>query len=1640
MGDHETEDHYGEKTMVFSAEDASMDVTHSHTVIIANDLDLPDQHGERLSTSKGDALKDMDFFFPVVLEKAEPCILPKTTSSSTHSFDPEFVNLLASFSKPSQPRDNAVLHKVEQHAPTKPHDKENQAPTFRSTTRENLPHKTAKIAESSTRGVVLSEDTQGMELTSVFTGHMRNAADDPLQCLFPPLDLYQRSEHRETAEQKSRQRSLPNPNDARITTKISGADSKKNRLGVQSPKMGNTTNLRFTQTCTLPENRQISQNKNALGLETYANGNTAESDDMDMTRSQTVAVDCRSLHAVTTLTKQQQEISRFSISAPYKPSEDFGNDMDFTMCQTAVIEANNLDVSKPSLSVNAERSVRIMADDQRDRAVNQGNVTIVNSAFDDMEITQSQTAAIESLHRVEPLQIKQISQDIVTPSTTWNNPLVDDDMEFTTCHTRVFETKGVHVPIGHVGILGFNKRFSLESDDMEMTKSQTVAIDAKSLNAAIGTLQNKKHAFMPAVTKAWIQNTSQEEDAMEMTKVHSNTVLLSEDAMGKGTCQREGFEHYNYESDEMEMTKCQTVAIDAKFLNAVNPSENKRQKSLAFKTTIDHKSGLSMPGKPLGSFFSKTEPAVDTDTQTRPMIGLRQDLDRSQTRPIEVKPQTFLEDTRTMEREGLEQYNCESDDMEITKCQTVSIDAKNLKAVDLLQNKKRKSLAFVAACAKVHTAPEDGYGEDNIHTNTEADSDMEFTRCQTRLIETKHLAFVKPSLKISSGRSFPTLDSSRHLPISINAVEDTTKGSYVTNSLPEANQENGRHTLCSDDMELTRSQTVALNCKSTGISNTLFHKARKSQPVSKEKSADMDVKGLHVISSESRNPEELDITRSHTVAIESMDVRSRDDASLKHSQVTGPLDRLSTSHSGSAGECGVDPKSRSHGLTDLGDMELTRSGTILIKSNQEETTTSTAMSLDSKVTKVCDLTDRLDPLQNALKSIPLSVDKWNAQTCGASSESTAMQTKTGSECEPRQDYSPLSGVLERGSCVNAAVEGVDNTCSTKTRRMSLVDLQFKLRLMSRQLNEPTEKLAVDDCDAPLSHPKSASEGISDKTQLLTSPQRNPKTQMTDDTEYTQTEQFAEVDQPCATAPLTVNRKSLTSRLSLGNVLPKLPKKTPQKIKPADPNKISRSGRTSVEEPGNQIISNVTHEMSGSMIDDIVFEVLPNISSEGDLSESSVTSEHGSPLQESVVQGTSEEFGELSPRHPIVTQGKRRPSPVDGEDTTVAEKRRRPTSNTTIEMLASHLDHTPEDLLINRHINHPKQRVYESDHQHLAEKVERLKARMKDQGRHMHSVNKPLWEELICFSNEDANLDEQQKLREKREEADGMLKSLDDCIQELEAELAAVEGSELQNVTTELADNERQMHEMEVQKQCNMDQVKRLQTEIQDLNGHITMLHRVNEWKVAERRDNHDVYSFLYGSLRVEVAFDTCAAGRKKTTRRSKGPEENNGRNTLDVNFKLALDEEKSTCHARLVHTLLSEFIRGRSDWVATYPSHRYVPKLLHDVGLVVGRCRLLGEEVHRLRTWGALKFNILDIRCVDTRVHMVFSSLEAMAKFELSLEVTVAYPCCPLQMQDFRSHIGSTVAHRVEEIVSTVSPGKNYLTNIVKAIHGALLS
>ncbi|KAM6954035.1 outer kinetochore KNL1 complex subunit KNL1 [Aplochiton taeniatus] len=348
-------------------------------------------------------------------------------------------------------------------------------------------------------------------------------------------------------------------------------------------------------------------------------------------------------------------------------------------------------------------------------------------------------------------------------------------------------------------------------------------------------------------------------------------------------------------------------------------------------------------------------------------------------------------------------------------------------------------------------------------------------------------------------------------------------------------------------------------------------------------------------------------------------------------------------------------------------------------------------------------------------------------------------------------------------------------------------------------------------------------------------------------------------------------------------------------------------------------------------------------------------------------------------------------------------------------LASDLEHDIKDLLIGNHINRPKQRVYEVDCQKLTEIAEGFKGRTRDQDNPLKSVNRGLWEAVTAFSN-----NELQSLGAKLKERASFFNKR-----------SKVRSHEMKEVLySNLLSTSKKRH--------FMDQLDVLRDQSRDLEALIAELQRINEWKIGERGDNTIVYSFLHDTLLLNVVMENPD---------EKDVHGQTERNISSISFQLKLDDEKSQCHARLVHKLLSEYTESGKPWVTKYPTSHYVPKvfmhafsaLLQDVGLVVGRCRLLGEEVHRMKRWGALRLDILDISCVDTRVRILFSSLQAMAKFELTIAVTYTYPFCLLRVEDFRNYIGQTTIHQVEEIVFSVAPAKNYLTKIVKSIHDTLL-
>ncbi|XP_019726284.1 uncharacterized protein knl1 [Hippocampus comes] len=398
-----------------------------------------------------------------------------------------------------------------------------------------------------------------------------------------------------------------------------------------------------------------------------------------------------------------------------------------------------------------------------------------------------------------------------------------------------------------------------------------------------------------------------------------------------------------------------------------------------------------------------------------------------------------------------------------------------------------------------------------------------------------------------------------------------------------------------------------------------------------------------------------------------------------------------------------------------------------------------------------------------------------------------------------------------------------------------------------------------------------------------------------------------------------------------------------------------------------------------------------------------------------------------------------------------------------------------DILKNKHINYPKRIAYEADFEIVSQKMEGLNCRMLDLNKPLKVINHDLWADVKKSSEKEIRAlgvklkernnffrkmskvrahemkavlysslvqtlaDEQQKFK-SAVESNEMIQILDNCIGDLEAELAAVEEKgtenmsslkslqeEMKNVNEALDDKNRQIHELEVQKKQASGKLSSLKAETRNLESFIGTLHTLTEWRFREKTENYTVYTFLYDTLHLQLVHAGNSA--------EKEPEHK----TAQVNFQFLLHDEDSESHACLVHKLLSQHIKGETAWVERYPTSSCIPKLLHDVSSVVSTCRLLGEELRMLKMWGGLRLNIVDIRCEDTRVNLVFSSLRKRCKFEVTLSVTIANHLYVLQVHGFNNVIGDTTAKQIERIVESFTPAKKLLTKIVKKINCDLL-
>ncbi|KAK4822371.1 hypothetical protein QYF61_013562 [Mycteria americana] len=405
--------------------------------------------------------------------------------------------------------------------------------------------------------------------------------------------------------------------------------------------------------------------------------------------------------------------------------------------------------------------------------------------------------------------------------------------------------------------------------------------------------------------------------------------------------------------------------------------------------------------------------------------------------------------------------------------------------------------------------------------------------------------------------------------------------------------------------------------------------------------------------------------------------------------------------------------------------------------------------------------------------------------------------------------------------------------------------------------------------------------------------------------------------------------------------------------------------------------------------------------------------------------------------------------------------------------------TPEDLIYSQYVYRPKLRIYEEDCQALSRMIDELKLYANVQDQLLVNVNKSLWEvmrtcsdeELKSFGaelnkmksyftkeskilahNEKATLyskllqsaqEQQGKLQSRIEKVDELLKEAESCLvalggdsdwEEWEADCSheMAEGKtlkeELESLQAQEEELQRELSDLETQNEqmlAEMNQLKEKEKSCQEL------LERYDftEWEITEWSEQQAVFNFLYDSIELTVVFGPPIDGDDFG--------EDPSRKIVSLNFESLLDEEKAPPSSCLVQRLIFQFIESQGCWQEKCPTLYYLPQVLHDVSLVVSRCKILGEEIEFLERWGG-KFNLLKTDINDTKVKLLFSASATFAKFELTLSLSANYPAASLPFT-VQKQIGNIGEEEISAVLANVPVGYHYLRRIVSLVHQNLL-
>ncbi|XP_050976758.1 uncharacterized protein knl1 isoform X1 [Labeo rohita] len=1857
-----------DRTMLLGEDTGYMDITHSHTITIDEDYDIEKETNPDLSINMAQTVRDG-------LNVTSQKVLPREAKAERKNAanDSDFSAFLASMSLPTV---NTVKLQNPANTSTSEIDKENHLPSFlmkqhpgdkgNSQQPSGLQRRRSRVAfvedddlevtKSHTVVIENKDNTQrftpsvseNQRSVAFMTSAFSNVPDDMELTLSQTAAINVKvtgniTRNVQAALDHNRSQHFPEDDDAMEMTGAFDASVREKDLtmSMKEQTQPSVPTIRRMSSFNMVENGETTdQNKAGYLQSNVSVAQTANSDDMEMTGTFDVPVREKD-HTVSMKESAQPPILKVRRMSSLTM---IGNG---EMSNLSIAQTTNLDdmemTEAVDVSIREKEEVLFPKASKVSIFDSFGNREIVdrnkfNSNFiaptanpDDMEMTQCQTIVLEdkqssgnkpfsnsrkslplaslsrsvredehtgtikeeALHPV-PIVRRMSSLNVIGNGEMSNLSFAQtgnlDDMEMTgAVDISIQEKKEVLYPkaskmsifdsFGNGEIVDQNKSSNkfiaptANPDDMEMTQCQTIVLEDKQSSESKPFSNSRKSLPLASLSRSvredeYTGNIKKEalHPAPGVNKtscfdLFGNRVIMDHDKSGHLSVAQ------TPNSDEMEMTQCQTIFLDANQVSGDKPLSNTRKNWPRTSVSgTEGSDGMDMTQAFTGRIILNALSASKKErgeSILMPATTASAQHNESDCMDLTCQPSTF---------DGISPPS--PDEMELTRCTTINIDsnrtwlggAMNITGSRRAPFSANQTITVVEPMemTEVHMAPIseqkhkafmtrrksgarmmplmcDPESTDNRQTDFSNPDDMDMTQCQTVVLEAENCKRPKPfsksrkSLNLVSTSSSPDVDGME--------ITQALTGSIVLKSFVSNEESKHERNLL----------PVAQSCQTQDESDCMEMTCQASASNLAIPCVDdeMELTGCNTIAVDSKS----------TLAASATEIKAQESALWASTSVSrGTVASEEQNEVSEAAKCAINHVFPSKHVLDLDSTN--------IKCNNTETISycPAGMQADKNVM----MTDEDMQVMNVL-TMPIEIEESVSLN-----EKEEAHIKTFCDTRNEEEGQALwhnkeqstSSVQIEGSSSNESV--VDSFIKeelqhAKARRRSLADFQMELHNMSRRIQDE-HKVMTGSTTAPL--PSYSLPENSPKEQCEMDISSQPTSNVTPNIKQINNSVKNE-----KTTPFSLKKKGFSSRLSLCGIVPKLPKRATT----ATPNKTVTISTNDSQCLQLEKHFDVVEQNSSCKTVDINDEEFPEMSSEEDLSRSlenwPINKQDSSddslavpkteePLEDTVFESatsTSPCFKRPHPEEDPITAERTKKACVSDmgpdcheaavqwegnftrhaaqnpkaktiEDTGVSESTLRYSQfdshldgtldhafdfnkkledgSITVNEFLSHFGinfvihrsrpsalpdscragetRTMEDLLKEKYIYHPKQRVYEQDCKNLTEIVERLKEQMPEQEKSMGCINGALHQEICTLSEEQlkrfgsklkerrayfgkrskalshemkgvlyselikTTQDAKQSLISKIKETDEMIEDLDGCINDLETELGFVEAmimgdrldaprtrpalkskeEDLHRLNAAVTEKERKIGELEIQLKTLESQQEKLHRESSSLKSNLATLNSLNEWRLDATDERGALFTFLHKTVHLQVNLQT-PAGKEWMT---EGVERN-----IDVSFQLHLDVEKSECHASMVHKLLALYYQSQTQWTQRYPTTRHIPELLHDISLVVGRLRLLGEEIHRLKKWGGLKLRILKITSTDTRVHVVFSSLKAFEKFELSLMVTPDYPFGPLQIQDFKKHMGNARLSQIEDIISSVKPGKNYLTKVLKKIHDDLL-